>query len=125
MDGPKSLTAQFLPLPPLLTLDVTARQEGPGAGQRTWTVRITNTGQGPALNLRILGLGFYRIGSAVVTALSPMPLNFGDVPPGASASATVVLDYPVTDPPTRVTILARWAADYGYTGTLVTFNQDR
>jgi glucose/arabinose dehydrogenase len=125
MDGPKSLTAQFLPLPPLLTLDVTARQEGPGAGQRTWTVRITNTGQGPALNLRILGLGFYRIGSAVVTALSPMPLNFGDVPPGARAPPTVVLDYPVTDPPTRVTILARWAADYGYTGTLVTFNQDR
>lgn len=125
MDGPKSVTALFLPLPPLLALDVVARQEGPGAGQRTWTLRLTNSGQGPAINARILALGFYRIGSAVVTPATPMPLNFGDIPPGGSATVNVVLNYAVTDPPTRVTVFTRWAADFGFTGQLVTFNQDR
>ena len=125
MDGPKNVTALFLPLPPLLAVDVVGRADGPGAGQRTWTLRMTNNGQGPAINARITVLAYYRIGIGVVTTASPLPLVFGDIPPGGSATATVVLNYPVTDPATRVTLFSAWAADFGFTGTLITFNQER
>ncbi|MBL8228551.1 MAG: PQQ-dependent sugar dehydrogenase [Bryobacterales bacterium] len=126
MDGPKTVTANFTALAPFLVLQTTAKADGPQPGQRLWTLRLNNTGQGPALNARITSVAISPVGGqGNVTLLSPLPILFGDIGPGSSATATMLLNFPLTQPVTRVRITYTVVADGGYTNTITFNNQFR
>jgi len=124
MNAPKSVTANFVPVaaPPYLVVATTAKVDSGTPGQRLWTIRLTNTGQGPAVNARITGITITPVGGpGPVSLVTALPVNYGTIAPGANASQPIVLNFPLTTPVTRVSITFTMATDNGPT-TSVTFN---
>lgn len=114
MDRPKSVTARFAALQPSLLLQLTAKTDSGTPGVRAWTIQLTNNGQGPALNARISRIDFNPTGKGTVSLVSPLPVSFGTINPGTSASRTILVNFPLTTPATRAAVTYTIEADGGY-----------
>jgi hypothetical protein len=128
MDAPKLATANFVPVaaPPFLVLQTTAKVDAGTPGQRTWTLRLTNTGQGLAVNARVTAITITPVGGpGAVSLASALPVSFGTIAPGASASQPIVLNFPLTTPVTRVSITYTIATDNADPRSITFNNQFR
>ena len=122
MTGPKAVTGNFAPLPAMLTAMMGSRANGGNAGERVWTVMVRNTGAGPAVNARIVGATVTAVfGSGAVSVVTPMPVALGTIAPGGSAMGTLLVQFPATTPPTRISLRLDLAADFGVSSS-VTLN---
>ena len=132
MDAPKSINANFTLDPPVLIGSITSKVDGTATNERIWTVQVTNTGTGAALNPRIDSVqiltvapapnsGLVSLGSTVYPAALPVaPLN-----PGQSTTLPIRIIFPATTPPTRLQIRINLAADSGYTNSITLNNVTR
>ena len=133
MDAPKSVSANFtLSAPPLLTATIASKVDGPAANERIWTVQVTNTGAGAALNPRVasvqilagapaVNLGLVSLGSTVYPAALPVTtLNAGQ-----STTLPIRILFPATTPATRLQIRINLISDSGYTNSITLSNVTR
>lgn len=122
MSGPRAVTANFAPMPAMLAAMISGRTNGTGANQRLWTVMVRNTGSGPAVNARIVGATVTAVlGSGAVSVATAMPVALGTIAAGGSAVGNLVMQFPATTPPTRISLRLDLAADFGVASS-VTLN---
>jgi glucose/arabinose dehydrogenase len=121
MDGPKTVTANFVPNPGMLAVSVVSKANGAAADERVWNVRFANLGQGPVVNARLAGILITPTGLGAVALLSPLPVALGTIAPGGSVIVPLTFRWPVTSPTTRARMEFGLAGDFGY-ATTVTMN---
>jgi glucose/arabinose dehydrogenase len=119
MNSPREVTANFAPLPGMLTMVVVGKVNGAGVDERVWSVRVSNAGQGPVVNARIGGLSIAPTGPGTVALLSTLPVALGTIPPGGSVVVPVSLRWPITVPTTRARFEFALVGDYGYASNVV------
>ena len=122
MSGPKAVTANFAPMPAMLAAMISGRANGTGVNERVWTVMVRNMGSGPAVNARIVGATVTAVfGSGAVSVVTPMPVALGTIAAGGSAVGNLVMQFPATTPPARISLRLDLAADFGVASS-VTLN---
>jgi uncharacterized protein (TIGR03437 family) len=91
MDGTKFIVANFVAQNPSISGTVTARLNGVGTNERDYTLKLSNTGTGPATNCQVSGVTIKgQLGTGgTPTLLSTLPISFGSVPIGGSASQQI------------------------------------
>jgi hypothetical protein len=130
MTGPKTVTANFSALAPLLSASISARS-GAGAA-RQWTVKLSNSGAGTANDADISSLTITQTGGAacsrapVITqpaSLSPAaPLPVGTIPPLGSLTGSVTIDFSGCVSTARFSINIAFEANAGAYAGASTFN---
>ena len=119
VDAPKSVVANFTQVSQgSLTLTVLSKS-GTGA-QRTWQLRITNTGQGPVTNARISAITIEVKGQGSVSLLTPLPVALGTISAGSNISVPISFNWP--DTKTKARISFTLAGDPNYSTTVVVNN---
>lgn len=119
MDAAKTVTANFTPLPGFLMMSIIAKQNGPGPNDRTWTLRVSNTGQGPVTNARLSSVVIAIAGPGPLTLNSPTPLAIGTLAPGASADINLTFNWPATNPSTRARMTFNLEGDFAYSRAVI------
>jgi hypothetical protein len=120
IESPSSISLAITPcLRPNLQAAIRAKVDGPAAGQRTWTVRVSNTGTAPAaagnINSIVTAL---TAGPGPVSVATATPVTFGDIRPGTFKDVPIVLNFPLTVPETWISIKFGLSANAGaYTAT--------
>jgi hypothetical protein len=126
-DNSVSMTAANLKacLRPVLTADILTHS-GP-ANARLWPIQVTNSGTVTATNVQIGNLILTQTNGPACTpvVMSSFPLNLGNVPAGASATASAQIDFSGCALNDRFTAAVNFAADGGISGTTVFKNQFR
>jgi hypothetical protein len=129
MNGPKNVVANFQALAPVLTAAVAGKATV--AGQRVWTIRLSDTGAGPALVAQMTGVTLTQVaGAACSPAASPsstFPVAVGDIAVGANATGAVTLGFSgCPDSTARFTAKVTFSANGGaYTGSTTINNQPK
>jgi len=122
MNGPKSATATFQPLPTVLMAAMTGRTNGASLNERRWTLIVRNAGGGTAVDARLTSATLTpSAGGASIAILTPLPVLLGNIAPGGSAALELVVQFPATTPPTRATLTLQFTTSLGAAGS-VTFN---
>lgn len=122
MNAPKSVTANFQPLPSVLMASMTGRANGSTPSERRWRLLVRNVGSGPAVDARVTGATIRVIGgSAAVSLLTPLPVLLGNIPAGGGVPLELLLQFPATTPPTRVSLTLQFTNSLGAAGS-VTLN---
>ncbi len=120
MDSPKTITANFTPLPALLALSILAKTDL--NGQRLWTLRISNLGQGPIPAATLTGVQISPVGPGAVALASPLSLPLGNMDPGSSISLPLTFVWPVTAPLTRARITFTFTGGFSYAASITLNN---
>lgn len=91
--GPAIVTANFTGLPAQMTALIESRS-GP-ANARTWGLRLTNRGPATVTGPSLMGVALSQTaGAACTPVVVPLfPQTLVDLPPGASAVGTAVIDF--------------------------------
>jgi glucose/arabinose dehydrogenase len=120
MSAPRTVNATFAPsAPPMLVLQLVSKADSGTPGVRAWTLRLSNTATGAAVNARISNVQIEVIsGAGPVSVASSLPLAFGNIAPGTNANATLLLNFPATTPPTRTAVTYTVEADGGYVNVI-------
>jgi hypothetical protein len=100
------------------------------AGQRVWTLRVSNTGLGAANTAQITGLTLTQLtgtpcapAAAVVTTA---PIGLGTIAAGANASGQVTLNFAGCDSTARFALKVGLGANGGaYSGSTTINNQTK
>jgi len=119
IDAARTVIANFEPLPGFLMMSIVSKQNGPGAADRVWTLRVSNSGQGPVVNARLSGVQITLTGPGPVSVSSALPLAMGTIAAGASRNVPLGLVWPVTSPVTRARMTFTFLGDFGYTRSLI------
>ena len=131
MNGPKNVAANFQALAPVLTAAVAAKANGTIAGQRVWTIRLSDTGAGPALGAQMTGVTLTQVSgtacSPAASAVTTFPVAVGDIAVGANATGAVTLGFGgCPDSTARFTAKVNFSANSGaYTGSTTINNQPK
>jgi pectate lyase len=131
MNGPRNVVANFQALAPVLTAAVAAKANGTIAGQRVWTIRLSDTGAGPALGAQMTGVTLTQVSgtacSPAASAVSTFPVAVGDIAVGANATGAVTLSFGgCPDSTARFTAKVSFSANSGaYTGSTTINNQPK
>jgi hypothetical protein len=131
MNGSKNVVANFQALAPVLTAAVTGKASGTIAGQRVWTIRLSDTGAGAAVGARITGVTLTQVAgtpcSPPASAVSRFPVTFGDIAAGANASGAVTFGFGgCADSTARFAARVSFSANSGlYSGSTTINNQLR
>lgn len=129
MNGAKNVVGNFQAAAvPVLSAAVTGKVDGT-AGQRIWTIRLSNTGPAAANNAQITAFTVTQTAGtpctpapSVVTAL---PVTVGTIAAASNASANVTLAFGgCPDNTGRFTALVRFTAT-GYSGSTTISNQTK
>lgn len=98
MNGPATVTANFVPTPPAALSAVVTAKSGTSAN-RQWTITVTNNGPGVGYNTQLFGLMLTQTFGAACT-ISPVrltpstfPVLLGTLNSAASAQSVVVLNF--------------------------------
>lgn len=127
MNGPHSVTAHFvLPPPPILSALIAAKSGG--AGNRVWTISVSNSGQGAAFAVQIDAIELTQtFGAACPPArLTPVvfPIPLGDLAPAVTGKAPVQYDFGACPANVRFTATIVFSSTSGlYGGASVLVNQ--
>jgi hypothetical protein len=122
MNAAQTVTANFIPQPGFVMMSIVGKQNGAGANERIWTLRVTNTGQGPIVNARLAAVDVVLSGPGPVSIVSGLPLAVGTLAPGASVDVPLTLVWPVTSPVTRTRMTFNFVGDFGYSRSIVVNN---
>jgi len=117
---PANVIANFAPSaqPQLFATTSGQRTDGPATGQRLVPIMLRNIGQGAASGASITAISNLATlsGSGAVSLASPLPLNFGEIAAGGSATQPILFNWPATA--TRVQFTVQFTANGGaYTGS--------
>ncbi len=117
---PANVIANFAPSaqPQLFATTSGQRTDGPAAGQRLVPIMLRNIGQGAASGASITAITNIATlsGSGAVSLASPLPLNFGEIAAGGSATQPILFNWPASA--TRVQFTVQFTANGGaYTGS--------
>ena len=131
MNSSKYVVANFQALTPVLTAALAAKAAGTVAGQRVWTIRLSNTGAGIASASRIAGLTLTQVAgtpcSPAASLVSPFPVAVGDIAVGASATGAITFDFGgCADATARFAAKVTFSANGGvYSGSTTINNQPK
>ncbi|HLY18286.1 MAG TPA: alkaline phosphatase family protein [Bryobacteraceae bacterium] len=92
---------------PLLIASTGTRTPGPGAGQLTINMRLTNTiGYGAASKAQIVSIGSITTlaGSGSVSVAGALPVHVGNLTNGQTGSADVIFNWPAAVTEVRLTV---------------------
>ncbi|HXA49456.1 MAG TPA: hypothetical protein VNV86_04090, partial [Candidatus Acidoferrum sp.] len=97
MSAPKNVVANFQSTAsPTLAAAVTGKTDA-GPGQRTWTIRLSNTGAGTANSAQITSFVISQIAgtpcSSIPVQVTAMPVSVGTIAPGANLTGQVTIDF--------------------------------
>ncbi len=116
--GPRNIVANFTPagLPQLTLAPGGARTDGVAADERIVPLTLTNKGLGLSTAARITGISGIRVsgGTGTVSVMTPMPVAFGDLAPGASATRNISFQWPASAQ--RVQFSVTYVDSSGLTG---------
>jgi len=109
MNANTTVTAVFARVAqqPLLLASTGSRTPGPGAGQLTLNLRLTDTiGYGPARNARITSIASITTiaGSGTVSVASGLPMSAGNLTSGLTGSGTVAFNWPSSVQEVQLTV---------------------
>jgi phospholipase C len=109
MNANTTVTAVFARVAqqPLLLASTGSRTAGPGAGQLTLNLRLTDTiGYGPARNARITSIAsiITIAGSGTVSVASGLPMSAGNLTSGLTGSGAVAFNWPSSVQEVRLTL---------------------
>jgi len=133
MDSNRVVVANFNAVAPTLSATISSRTGS--AGSRQWTLRLTNTGVGPAIGAQITGLVITQTGGTAcsvapsITSPSPppaptTPVLVGNIAAGASADRTVTLNFAGCPATARHRVAISFSANIGgYTNSTTLNNQ--
>jgi hypothetical protein len=131
MNGPRSVVANFQALAPVLTAAVAGKADGTVAGQRVWTIRLSDTGAGVASGAQITGVTLTQTaGTSCVPAasvVSTFPVAIGDIAIKANGAGAVTLSFGgCADSTARFAAKVSFSADAGaYAGSTTINNQPK
>ncbi len=115
VNGPKSVTANFAPLAPILTASIIERSGEPNA--RTWVIRLTNSGIGVAENPQLTAITIVPVGapgcSVAPRLMTPLPVNLPTILSLGQDSAAVIADVAGCTAAQRFTITIAFRANGG------------
>ncbi len=107
---------------PFLIAGFQSKVDGATPGSRVWTLTVTNTGPGAALNPRVVNVTDTITGPGAVTLSPVLPASLGaSIPPGGTAAYQLNLYFPATTPITRISLTVTMTDDSGQIYSL-TFN---
>ena len=131
MNSSKTVVANFQALAPVLTAAVAAKADGTVAGQRVWTIRLSDTGAGAALGSQITGVTLTQVAgkpcSPTASVVSAFPVTIGYIAAGASATGAATLSFGgCADSTMRFMAKVNFSANSGaYTGSTTINNQPK
>ena len=131
MNSPETVVANFQSLAPVLNAAVSGKADGTPAGQRVWTIRLSNTGAGPASGAQITGVILTQVAgtacSPAASVVSTFPVAIGDIAVGANATGPVTIGFGgCPDSTARFTAKVSFSANSGaYTGSTTINNQTK
>ncbi len=123
MNGPKSVTGNFLATPPAnLTAAITGKSGLQSS--RLWTIALTNSGPGTAYGAQIHGIQLTQTfgASCVPVRLSPaaFPISLGNIGAGGSSPASVTWDFSSCGDTARFSLTTIFSANSGSSVGLTT-----
>jgi hypothetical protein len=130
VDAPiKTVIGNFEQVAPVLTAAVSGKANGGAAGQRIWTIRLSNIGKGAATNTQISGVALSQASgtacSPAGSVITPLPVAIGTIAPATNATGQITLDFSgCPDSTARFTMQVSFSAD-GYIGSTTINNQTK
>jgi hypothetical protein len=118
MNGPNTVTANFIAMPASAESVVITGKSGP-ANARQWTINVANSGPGAAYAAQLVGLIFTQTYGTACTPLrdSPvLPVALGDIASGANAQVVATLDFSSCASSARFSVAIMYVADGGSAG---------
>ena len=131
MNSSKNVVANFQALAPVLSAALAAKADGTAAGQRAWTIRLSNTGAGSASAALITGVALTQTaGSAcspTASLVSTLPITVGSIAAGANTTGAITFNFGgCTDSAARFMAKVSFSADSGaYAGSTTINNQPK
>lgn len=124
MTAPATVTANMTGTP-TLTASISAKTGQ--ASARNWTIRLANSGKGTAANVRLTEFNLTQTsGSACSPSVSAaLPVSYGDIAVGGSASSDVTIDFTRCASTAKFTATVSYDANGGVTGSKVFRNQSQ
>jgi len=132
MNGPKNVVANYQSMAtPVLTAAVSGKVDGGTAGQRVWSIRLSNTGLGTATGTQITGMAVTQTAgtpcSPVASVVTGFPVAIGAIAASGNATGTVTLNFAgCPDSTGRFSAKVTFTANSGgYTGSTTISNQTK
>lgn len=122
MTAPATVTANVTGNP-TLTPSITAKTGLPS--ERSWTVKMSNSGKGLAANVRLIDFIITQTSGHACspTVTTAFPVFFGNVAVGSSATNELGIDFSGCEATAKFTATMSYAANGGVTGSKVFRNQ--